>query len=155
MSKQNLVSRSPEETEQLGIKLGHLLQPGSVICLQGDLGAGKTAFVRGLAFGWGAIEKASSPTFTVINQYHHPDSQTIFFHGDCYRLDSIEDAWSAGLEDIFTSNAIVALEWPNKIRELLPDDVLWIFFEWLDETTRRVTFDAVGKDSQSLLEALF
>src|SRR5512144_74125 len=84
-------SRSPEQTRRLGMRLGTLLQAGDLVCLQGDLGAGKTTLVQGLAQGWGALDGVSSPTFVLVNSYRRPDSRPLF-HFDAYRIVSVEEA---------------------------------------------------------------
>src|SRR5436190_23920685 len=83
-------SRSPDQTRRIGMRLGGALQAGDVICLQGDLGAGKTTFVQGLAQGWGSMDAVTSPTFILVNMYRRTD-QFQLFHMDAYRLDSIAD----------------------------------------------------------------
>ncbi len=79
-------SRSPEQTRRLGARLGAVLRPGDVICLQGDLGAGKTTFVQGVAQGWGSLDSVSSPTFVIVNEYRRADGD-LLFHMDAYRLE--------------------------------------------------------------------
>ena len=87
-------SHSPEQTRELGVRLGRVLQLGDMLCLQGDLGAGKTTFVQGIAQGWGSLDSVSSPTFILVNMYRRADqgvggiTQPLFFHMDAYRLDS-------------------------------------------------------------------
>src|SRR5687767_4578803 len=97
-----LTSDSPADTERLGERLGALLDAGDLLCLSGTLGAGKTRLVRGLARGWGAQEHATSPTFTLVNEYTRPNDEGLrFYHVDCYRMESIVDAISTGIEDLF------------------------------------------------------
>src|SRR5512137_2849521 len=90
-------SKSPEQTRRLGMRLGALLQPGDLVCLQGDLGAGKTTLVQGMAQGWGALDSVSSPTFVLVNSYRRPDSSP-FFHFDAYRIDSPGEAEELDLD---------------------------------------------------------
>src|SRR5512135_3538255 len=84
-------SRSPDQTRRLGVRLGALLQPGDLICLSGDLGAGKTTLVQGVAQGWGSLDTVSSPTFVLVNEYRRPDG-AFLFHLDAYRLESEPEA---------------------------------------------------------------
>src|SRR5512139_2454379 len=101
---------SPEQTEEFGESVGALLLPGDLICLSGDLGAGKTCLVRGIGRGWGALERPTSPTFTLVNEYHrHADARRLV-HVDCYRLEDVRDAWSTGLEDLLESNEMIVIE---------------------------------------------
>ncbi len=90
-------SRSPEQTRRIGVRLGGMLQAGDVICLQGELGAGKTTFAQGLAQGWGALDSVSSPTFVLVNQYRRADGG-LLFHVDAYRLDSVPEAEELDLD---------------------------------------------------------
>jgi tRNA threonylcarbamoyladenosine biosynthesis protein TsaE len=149
-----LTTHSPAATESLGERLGALLRPGDVIALSGDLGAGKTCFVRGLARGWGAAERPTSPTFTLINQYHRQVDAARMAHVDCYRLEDARDAWSTGLEDILASGDIVVIEWPERIREILPPDRLWIAIDSPAETDREFHISASGPRASDLLRAL-
>src|SRR5512145_2289249 len=90
-------SRSPEQTRRIGTRLGEVLQAGDVICLQGDLGAGKTTFVQGVAQGWGSRDAVSSPTFILVNMYRRED-EVHLFHMDAYRLDSTPEAEELDLD---------------------------------------------------------
>ncbi|NLX11994.1 MAG: tRNA (adenosine(37)-N6)-threonylcarbamoyltransferase complex ATPase subunit type 1 TsaE, partial [Chloroflexi bacterium] len=93
-----LTSHSVEQTLHLGRALGELLRPGDLICLAGDLGAGKTALTRGIGAGWGAREAVTSPTFTLIHEHRRPQDDQVLYHVDCYRLHGAEDAWNIGLD---------------------------------------------------------
>src|SRR4026207_1640937 len=89
--------KSPQQTRQIGLQLGGALQPGDVICLQGDRGAGKTTFMQGLAQGWGSLDSVSSPTFIIVNVYRGRDEARLF-HMDAYRLDSASEAEELDLD---------------------------------------------------------
>jgi tRNA threonylcarbamoyladenosine biosynthesis protein TsaE len=149
-----LITHSPEETEDLGQQLGAQLQPGDLIALSGTLGAGKTCFVRGLARGWGTVERPTSPTFTLINEYHRRAGSGRLFHVDCYRLEGAGDARSTGLEDVLASGDIVVVEWPERIEEMLPGERLWIAIHSPREDDREFRISASGSRAQTLLRAL-
>lgn len=149
-----LVSRSVEQTSQVGYHLGQLLAAGDVICLAGDLGAGKTVFARGVGIGWGALESVTSPTFTLIHEHHRPQDSQVLYHVDCYRLRGADEAWGIGLEDVLHGDGSVLIEWPEHVQAVLPVECLWIQFSILDDTRRQLTFRAVGPRYQALLETL-
>src|SRR5512144_72635 len=99
-------SRSPEQTRRIGMRLGSALQAGDIICLQGDLGAGKTTFVQGIAQGWGSTDAVSSPTFILVNMYRRAD-QVQLFHMDAYRLDSTPEAAELDLDTMLADSALI------------------------------------------------
>jgi tRNA threonylcarbamoyladenosine biosynthesis protein TsaE len=148
----DFVSRSPEQTERLGERLGALLAAGDVICLSGELGTGKTCLVRGVARGWGALERPTSPTFTLINEYRRTGDDQRFYHVDGYRLSGPVEAGALGLDDILESPGVVAIEWAERIEAALPEERLWI--DLLDQGPhrRRLTFSAQGERPRALLE---
>lgn len=115
------LSASEEETIEWGRKLGALLRPGDVVALVGDLGAGKTHFVKGIASAWG-IEtgSVSSPTFTIAQEYRGLDSDVALYHLDLYRLDSEKELLQAGIEEYVLGDGICVIEWPQKAESLLP-----------------------------------
>ncbi|MEM7347275.1 MAG: tRNA (adenosine(37)-N6)-threonylcarbamoyltransferase complex ATPase subunit type 1 TsaE, partial [Chloroflexota bacterium] len=106
-----LTSDEVETTELVGEMLGKQLQTADVICLIGELGAGKTALTRGIGRGWGTTQRVTSPTFTLINEYARPTDQSILYHLDCYRLVSEDDVETIGLEDILAADGAVIIEW--------------------------------------------
>lgn len=148
-----ITTNSPEQTEALGERLGWRLRPGDIICLSGVLGAGKTCLVRGLARGWGAVERPTSPTFTLINEYHRAGSSARMYHVDCYRLADTGDAWSTGLEDVLASGEIVVIEWPERIGALLAGDCLRVTIQDEGVTRRSFALAGAGRRSQELLAA--
>jgi tRNA threonylcarbamoyladenosine biosynthesis protein TsaE len=145
-------SRSPEQTRRIGMRLGEVLQAGDVICLQGDLGAGKTTFVQGVAHGWGSRDSVSSPTFIIVNDYRRGD-EVHLFHMDAYRLDSAPEAEELDL-DAMLSQGPLLIEWPERIDGLVPPERLWIRFEHVDQEEREMNFRATGKRYDDLLETL-
>ena len=116
------VSNSPEETEGLGEALARRLEPGTVIAFTGDLGAGKTAFVRGLARGLGVRERVTSPTFTIVNEYE--GGRLPLFHFDMYRLGSADELFDIGWEDYLDRGGVCAVEWSENVSDALGEDCL-------------------------------
>lgn len=109
-------SHSEQETEALGERLGRQLQPGTVIAYEGDLGAGKTAFTRGLARGLEVTDRVTSPTYTIVNEYA---GRIPLFHFDMYRLTSSEDLFDIGWEDYLTRGGVLAVEWSERVEDAL------------------------------------
>ncbi|HSL27903.1 MAG TPA: tRNA (adenosine(37)-N6)-threonylcarbamoyltransferase complex ATPase subunit type 1 TsaE [Anaerolineales bacterium] len=142
-------SHSPDQTRQMGMRLGAALQAGDVLCLQGNLGAGKTTFVQGLALGWGSLDSVSSPTFILVNVYRRGDEARLF-HMDAYRIDSTPEAEELDLESMMAQGALI-LEWPERIRELIPEEHLWIQFEHAGEEVRQLRFEPQGKRYMDLV----
>ncbi|MFN8452055.1 MAG: tRNA (adenosine(37)-N6)-threonylcarbamoyltransferase complex ATPase subunit type 1 TsaE [Anaerolineae bacterium] len=116
----DLISHSAEQTRRLGARLGALLQPGDVVCLSGDLGAGKTAFAAGIGAGWGAKVPVTSPTFNLVHEHERDGDGQILYHLDCYRIHTAADALTIGLDDILSGNGPVVIEWPEHIEAALP-----------------------------------
>ena len=114
------VTRSEQETEQLGEKMGKVLLPGALVRFTGTLGAGKTAFIRGLARGLGYTGYVSSPTFTICNAYDTPRGQ--LYHFDLYRLSGAEDLEAVGFFDYLAERQFIALEWSERAADILPPD---------------------------------
>ena len=145
-------SRSPEQTRRIGVRLGGALQPGDVVCLQGDLGAGKTTFVQGVAQGWGSMDSVSSPTFILVNVYRRADGGQLF-HMDAYRIASAPEAEELDLDTMLTEGALL-IEWPERIDGLVPEEHLWIELEHVDEEDREMKFKARGKRYDELLDVV-
>jgi tRNA threonylcarbamoyladenosine biosynthesis protein TsaE len=143
------VSRSADQTRRLGLRLGALLQPQDVICLVGDLGAGKTTLMQGVAQGWGSLDPVSSPTFVLVNVYHRPDGNCLY-HLDAYRLGSALEAEDLDLEPMLGSGILV-LEWADRILSVLPSDYLAIQMRWLAEEQRGMVFTPHGSRYEQLL----
>lgn len=149
----DFVSSSVEQTERLGVRLGQLLEPEDLLCLSGELGAGKTAMARGIGRGWGTSLRVTSPTFTVVNQYPRLKDGAILYHVDCYRLSGEGDIVTAGLEDLLSGDGAVMVEWPERIESWLPADRLWIRLRHMNETRRGLRITASGERSEALLKA--
>jgi tRNA threonylcarbamoyladenosine biosynthesis protein TsaE len=146
------LSRSPEQTRRLGQRLGAALQPGDVICLQGDLGAGKTTFVQGIAQGWGSRDAVSSPTFIIVNVYRN-NNETQLFHLDAYRLDSLGEAEELDLQTMQAQGPLL-IEWPERMERLIPRDRLWIKLEHVDQEERQMKMTSHGRRYDDLLDIL-
>ena len=115
-------SNSPQQTEEVGEKLAKALKPGAVIAYKGDLGAGKTAFTRGLARGLGADEQVTSPTYTIVNEYL--SGRMPLFHFDMYRLSCSDDLFDIGWEDYLERNGVCAVEWSENVADALEDPIV-------------------------------
>jgi tRNA threonylcarbamoyladenosine biosynthesis protein TsaE len=132
------ITCSAAETEQLGARLAGALQPGDVIAYRGDLGAGKTAFTRGLARGLGIREPVTSPTYTIVNEY--PQGRLPLFHFDMYRLSDPEELFDLGWEDYLAREGVCAVEWSENVAEALSDPILIsIRRDPAEEDTRHIT----------------
>lgn len=132
------ITNSPAETENLGAALGKRLPAGTVLAYRGDLGAGKTAFTRGLSRGLGCAELVTSPTYTIVNEYL--GGRLPLFHFDMYRLRSSEDLWDIGWEDYLERGGVCAVEWSENVADAL-EDAVTITIEKLGETSRRITLE--------------
>ena len=129
---------SPVETEAVGEALAKVLTPGTIIAYRGDLGAGKTAFTRGLARGLGYAEAVTSPTYTIVNEYL--GGRLPLFHFDMYRLRSAEDLWDIGWEDYLERGGVCAVEWSENVAEAL-DCFILINIEKTGDECRRITIE--------------
>lgn len=132
------ITHSPEETEKIGEALAKNLQPGTILAYRGDLGAGKTAFTRGLARGLGCKETVTSPTYTIVNEYL--GGRLPLFHFDMYRLASSDDLWDIGWEDYLDREGVCAVEWSENVADAM-EDAITVTIEKLGETTRRITIE--------------
>ena len=141
------ITHSPEETEKLGEALGRCLAPGTVLAYRGELGAGKTAFTRGLARGLGYREPVTSPTYTIVNEYL--GGRLPLFHFDMYRLTSAEELWDIGWEDYLDRGGVCAVEWSENVAEAL-EDAVTVTIRKLSDTTREITLEGSHYDNLSL-----
>ena len=132
------ITGSPEETEAVGAALGRVLTPGSVVAYRGDLGAGKTAFTRGLARGLGCTDTVTSPTYTTVNEYL--SGRIPLFHFDMYRLRSSDDLWDIGWEDYLERGGVCAVEWSENVADAM-ENAVTVNLEKLGENTRRITIE--------------
>ena len=136
-----VITHSPEQTESVGAALAEHIKPGTVIAYRGDLGAGKTAFTRGLARGLGVKEPVTSPTYTLVNEYL--SGRLPLFHFDMYRLGSADELFDIGWEDYLERGGVCAVEWSETVEEAL-ENPLTVTIEKLGEDARRIT--VTGRD---------
>jgi tRNA threonylcarbamoyladenosine biosynthesis protein TsaE len=146
------LSRSPEQTRRIGMRLGSALQSGDVICLQGELGAGKTTFVQGVAQGWGSLDSVSSPTFILVNEYRRADDGRLF-HLDAYRLETLPEAEELDLDTMLINGALL-IEWPERLEPLIPHERIWVNLTHAAEEQRQMLFKASGTRYDALLAKL-
>lgn len=130
------ISHSERDTEEVGMKLAEKLPAGSVVAMYGDLGAGKTAFVRGMAKGMGLECRVSSPTFTIVNEYLG-DRELIHF--DMYRLSSADELFDIGWEDYISRGAVCAVEWSENVRDAFFGDEVVVRIEKLSDSERKIS----------------
>ena len=141
-------TNSPTETEHIGEALGKILPAGTVLAYEGDLGAGKTAFTRGLARGLGYTEPVTSPTYTIVNEYL--GGRLPLFHFDMYRLHSSDDLWDIGWEDYLDRQGICAVEWSENVADAL-ENAISVRIEKTGDESRRITVEgSVDLDALSL-----
>jgi len=132
----SIISHSPEETFEFGKEFAAKLAPGDVLALSGDLGAGKTHFVKGLAVGLGIEAEATSPTFTLIHEY--TGGRLPLFHIDLYRLEEPEEALNIGLDEYLDSKGVTAIEWADKFEALIPTYATKIQIRVLEGDSREI-----------------
>lgn len=134
------------------MRLGGLLNPGDLVCLSGDLGAGKTTFVQGLAQGWGSLDQVTSPTFVLVNVYRRPTQENLY-HLDAYRLENSMEAEDLDL-DIMLENGPLIVEWPERIEKALPSDRLFIQLRWVAEEHRNMILSPKGDRYEDMVVEL-
>jgi tRNA threonylcarbamoyladenosine biosynthesis protein TsaE len=144
-----IISRSSEQTRRVGMRLGALIQSGDVICLNGDLGSGKTTLVQGISAGWGSVDAVSSPTFVLVNVYRRPDGKRLY-HLDAYRLKDAQEAVDLDL-DVMLDNGPLVIEWAERVRDALPQDCLAVSLKYVDEDQRDLLFEGRSFYYQALL----
>ena len=132
------LTNSPEETEEIGAALGKILKAGTVLAYRGDLGAGKTAFTRGLARGLGYGEPVTSPTYTIVNEYL--GGRLPLFHFDMYRLRSSEDLWDIGWDDYLDRGGVCAVEWSENVDDAM-ENAIYVTIHKTGENSRRIEIE--------------
>jgi len=141
MSRRAFVTRNPEETRALGEQLGAQLQPGAVVACIGELGAGKTCFLQGLARGLGVTSNVTSPTFVLVNHYR---GRVPVFHLDAYRTEALTEVLELGLEEMMHGEGVTVIEWADKILPLLPAGTTMVRIIGLGEEPRRIEVEEPG-----------
>ena len=137
-----MITHSPAETRALGARLARLLLPGDVLVLEGDLGAGKSEFTRGIARGLGIEGPVASPSFTILNVYD--EGRIPLYHFDWYRLSGEDELYDMGLDEYLGGDGIAVVEWPSRCPEAVPEDHLLIRIIPVDETSREITMAPKG-----------
>lgn len=135
------VTTSPEQTELLGQRLGERLRGGEIIAYRGELGAGKTAFTRGLARGLGISVRVTSPTYTIVNEY--TGGRLPLFHFDMYRLHGADDLFDIGWEDYLERGGVCAVEWSENVAEAV-ENAITVTIEKASDDARRITIEGSG-----------
>ncbi|MFQ6101061.1 MAG: tRNA (adenosine(37)-N6)-threonylcarbamoyltransferase complex ATPase subunit type 1 TsaE [Anaerolineae bacterium] len=149
------VSRSPDQTQRLGARLGALLQGGDVICLEGPLGSGKTCLAQGIGRGWGVGQTLTSPTFVLVREYARPNDTVDavrLYHVDLYRISSVDEVPGLGVDEFLgDAHGVCVIEWAERARPLVPFEHLWIRLEFASQTRRALHFTAQGERHAALL----
>ena len=150
---EKIILNGEEETARLGLRLGQILKAPSVVCLTGDLGAGKTTFTKSIAKGLGIEEHITSPTFTIVNEY---EGREKLYHFDVYRISSPDEMYEIGFEEYLSSDGICIIEWADMIKELLYGiDLLWIDIRYTgDMQKREVEISAIGEKYEKMIREL-
>ncbi len=151
MSDLELVSNSPEQTQELGMRIGKLALPGDVFLLSGDLGAGKTCLTQGIAWGLDINEYTLSPTFVIMRELY---GRLPLYHIDLYRLDRIEESIDLGLDDYLYGRGVCVVEWAEKALSILPPEHLLIKISYLSDTGRRFVMQPAGQRYQQIVAQL-
>ncbi len=149
-----VVSHSDEQTQRIGARLGTLLPLPCIVALQGQMGAGKTHFARGVGLGWGAEQALRSPTFTLVQEHHRTKDHAAMYHIDLYRAESEGDLQSIGLDEILEADDAVSLiEWPDRILSKLPADAIRVKLDVASETKRQLSFSTQATTTWQVLLA--
>lgn len=151
MGSLELVSRSPEQTQTLGVRIGELTLPGNVFLLVGELGTGKTCLTQGIAWGLGIKDYALSPSFVIMRELY---GRLPLYHIDLYRLDRIEESMDLGLDDYLYGEGVCVVEWAEKALTILPKEHLLIKMSYLSETERRIKMEPSGQRYLELVAQL-
>ena len=142
-------SHSVAQTQRAGASLAGLLGPGDVLLLEGNLGAGKTTMTKGIAEGLGVKGYVNSPTFTLVNEYR---GRLPVYHLDCYRLESSREALDFGIEEYIYGDGVTIIEWPERIKDILPTDFIRIRLGYLTDTKRTILIEPSGARATTILQ---
>jgi len=144
-------TKSVEETMDIGRSLGKIIHAGMTVCLTGDLGTGKTHFAKGFAEGLDISGNITSPTFTIVNEYH--DGRLPFYHFDVYRVNDVEEILQIGFEEYVYGNGVTLIEWADMIEPILPDEFIHVKIEKTEnQDERKITVKSFGRDFDFLEE---
>ena len=147
-----IILKGLKETEEFGIKLGSLLKRGDILCLNGDLGAGKTTMTKSIGLGLGVEEYITSPTFALINEYR---GRLPVYHFDVYRLENADELYDLGFDDYFYGNGVCVIEWADKIQRMIPKDRTVVDIEKGNEDDERLLkISGYGKRYEELIKEL-
>ena len=147
-----IILKGLKETEEFGIKLGSLMKRGDILCLNGDLGAGKTTMTKSIGLGLGVEEYITSPTFALINEYR---GRLPVYHFDVYRLENADDLYDLGFDDYFYGNGVCIIEWAHKIQRMIPKDRIVVDIEKGNEDDERLLkISGYGKRYEELIKEL-
>lgn len=146
-----IVCNNTKETEKFGLALGSKLKGSDVICLNGDLGAGKTTLTKSIGKGMGIDDYITSPTFNIINEYY---SDLNLYHFDTYRLENVDDVEYLGFDEYFYSDGVCIIEWADRIKEFLPDQYLELNIKKIDDDKREIELVAFGDRPAEILEEI-
>ncbi len=147
-----IILKGLKETEEFGIKLGSLMKRGDILCLNGDLGAGKTTMTKSIGLGLGVEEYITSPTFALINEYR---GRLPVYHFDVYRLENADDLYDLGFDDYFYGNGVCIIEWAHKIQRMIPKDRMVVDIEKGNEDDERLLkISGYGKRYEELIKEL-
>jgi tRNA threonylcarbamoyladenosine biosynthesis protein TsaE len=147
----NFITNTVEETIELGEKIGRSLKPGDIVCIDGDLGSGKTHLTKGIALGLGIGEHITSPTFNIVNEY---EGRIKLYHFDVYRVNDPDEIAAIGFDEYIFSDAVSVIEWSDYIKELIPDDHIQINISNESITRRNINIRFFGKRYDNIKEAL-
>lgn len=130
-----LITRGEEETIKVGEELASKLRPGSVVALYGEMGAGKTCFIKGVCRGLGVREEVTSPSFTLLNLYQ---GRLLVYHFDFFRIQTPEEAWDIGFEEFIYQDGVSLIEWAEKVRDILPEGRIEVFLKRINKDLREI-----------------
>ncbi|MFO7917342.1 MAG: tRNA (adenosine(37)-N6)-threonylcarbamoyltransferase complex ATPase subunit type 1 TsaE [Anaerolineae bacterium] len=151
----DIITHSAKQTRLVGKRLGRLLEPGHVVCLQGALGTGKTCLTQGIGAGMDVRGVIHSPTFVFINEHAPQGSGPYLYHVDLYRIQDYMDALALGIEDYIYGNGVTVIEWAERAQDIMPEERLWITFSYLNyDSKRRIQFEASGEEYMQMLLSL-
>lgn len=145
-------SRSPDQTRRLGIHLGNHLNQGDVICLEGDLGSGKTTLVQGIGQGWGTLDQVNSPSYVIVNEYRRPNDE-VLFHIDAYRLKDAHEAEHLDFDRMLMQGPLV-IEWAERIKDILPAQNLWVRLSYSAVEHRTMLLAPKGERYEQMVERI-